>query len=224
MPNLHLPGVMDGKAELRKSLRATLRALSATAISSASELACARAATLVGPATAVCVYLAMPKGECDTTPLLDSLFAAGDKRVFVPRVEGDSRHEMRMLHVPAAADLKSYPRSKWGIPEPTDDQAATMEDGLASAAIDCVIVPGVAFDSRGLRMGQGKGFYDTWLTKLSEARAARGLPPARTIGLALSENFVERVPVDAHDVPLDYVCLPDRLVTREGLETASDGA
>jgi 5-formyltetrahydrofolate cyclo-ligase len=92
-----------------------------------------------------------------------------------------------------------------------------MEDGLTSAAsvIDCVIVPAVAFDRRCMRLGQGKGFYDTFLEKLADVRKAKGLPPAVTIGLGLSEQLVEAgVPVDAHDVALDYVCLPDETLER----------
>jgi len=208
-------GKMEDKATMRKAVRSSLRALSASAIGAASELACARALALVGSATAVSVYLAMPK-ECDTGPLLASLFAASGKRVFVPRVEGATRDDMRMLHVTDASELVSYPRSKWGIPEPTDEQANVMEDGLATAVIDLVIVPGVAFDSSCLRLGQGKGFYDTWLQKLAIARHAKGLPPARTIGLGLAEQLVGQVPTDEHDVPLDHVCLPDQTFSRAG--------
>lgn len=97
----------EAKAALRKSVRATCRALSAQAIESASELACQRALTLLGSATAVSVYLAMPKGEVDTRPLLASLFARGSTKVYVPRVEGGTRHDMRMLHVEDANQLAS---------------------------------------------------------------------------------------------------------------------
>ena len=89
-----------------------------------------------------------------------------------------------------------------------------MEDGLATAAIDLVIVPAVAFDGSCRRLGQGRGYYDTWLEKLAEARRSAGLPAATTVGLGLQEQLVESVPVDTHDVPLDYVCLPDVLLSR----------
>ena len=57
----------DAKAALRKSIRATLRALSPTAIAAASDRACARANTLISAETSgVCCYLAMPKAECLT--------------------------------------------------------------------------------------------------------------------------------------------------------------
>ena len=119
-----------------------------------------------------------------------------------------------MLHVPDAEALLSFPRSKWGIPEPTDEQAAAMEDGLLTAAIDTVIVPAVAFDSSCRRLGQGRGYYDTFLQKLAAAREAHGLPPVTTIGIGLQEQLVESVPVDAHDVPLDFVFLPEVLLSR----------
>jgi 5-formyltetrahydrofolate cyclo-ligase len=215
--------IMAEKAAMRKAVRSSLRALSASAIAAASERACARAAALTADATSVCCYLAMPKAECLTTPLLDELFASS-KRVYVPRVEGDAREQMRMLHVADAAALSQFPRSKWGIPEPTDEQCLTMEDGALSAAIDVVIVPGVAFDASCRRLGQGRGYYDTFLEKLSLARAARGLPPAKTVGLGLQEQLVDAVPVDAHDVPLDYVCLPDALFTRAAMPDAAADA
>lgn len=208
-----LVATMDEKAALRASTRKTLRALSALTISAASERACARAATLTASAAAVSVYLAMPRGECETGPLFQMLLAAG-KRVFVPRVEGPDRGDMRMLQVADAATLEAFPRSKWGIPEPTDAQAAAMTDGLQDASVDMVIVPAVAFDRSCRRLGQGRGFYDTWLERLASAREAKGLPPAITVGLGLQEQLVERVPCEAHDVPLDYVCLPDVLLVR----------
>lgn len=201
------------KAALRKSVRSCLRQIAAPDLVAKSERACARAAALTASASAVSCYLAMPKAECITAPLLDHLFAAGS-RVYVPRVEGDGREDMRMLYVADAEVLAAYPRSKWGIPEPTDEQAALMDDGLLSAAIDTVIVPAVAFDASCRRLGQGRGYYDTFLEKLQRVRGERGLPPATTIGLGLQEQLVDAVPVDLHDHPLDFVCLPDVLLTR----------
>jgi 5-formyltetrahydrofolate cyclo-ligase len=213
----------DAKAALRKSIRATLRALSPTAIAAASDRACARANTLISAETSgVCCYLAMPKAECLTAPLLTQLFAAS-KPVYVPRVTSmEDRHGMRMLRVADSATLDNFPRSKWGIPEPTDEQCESMEDGLETAAIELVIVPGVAFDASCRRLGQGRGYYDTFLEKLAAARKAKGLPPALTIGLGLQEQLVDAVPVDAHDVPLDYVCLPDVLFSSGGSSSSAE--
>ena len=86
----------DGKAALRKAVRTSLRALSSQAISAASERACACAATLTARAVAVSCYLAMPKGEATTEPLLQLLFDEG-KRVFVPRARTSLPHSSHHL-------------------------------------------------------------------------------------------------------------------------------
>jgi hypothetical protein len=92
--------------------------------------------------------------------MLCSLFAQG-KSVFVPRVEGPERDDMRMVRVQSTDQLDAFPRSKWGIPEPTAAEAATLDDGLVNGAIDTVIVPAVAFDPTCHRLGHGKGYYGT---------------------------------------------------------------
>jgi len=144
-------------------------------------------------------------------PLCDALFRDG-KAVYVPRVDGGGRHEMRMLRVDSMAQLSGFPKSRWGIPEPTVEQAARMEDGLESGAIDLVIVPAVAFDARCQRLGQGRGYYDTFLERLATTRRAKDLPQPVTVGLGLQEQLVPRVPTAEHDQPLDYVSLPGALL------------
>ncbi|KAL1523914.1 hypothetical protein AB1Y20_018833 [Prymnesium parvum] len=201
------------KGAMRSAMRRTLRALSEEEVHAASRRACDRVLQLdaVRRSAAVSVYLSMPSGECQTSALILQLFEAG-KSIFVPRVEGRERGDMRMLRVHSAAHLDSFPRSNWGIPEPSAAEADKLEDGLAQASIDTVIVPAVAFDSSCHRLGHGKGYYDTFLEKLCHARKARGLPPPVLIGLGLNEQLVERVPVGEHDFPLDAVCLPDTVL------------
>lgn len=154
------------KKALRTAMKATLKELPASHITTTSAAACGRAFMLdaVRKASGVSVYLPMPRGECDTTALRTALFASG-KAVYVPRVDGRGRDEMRMLRVSDAADLDAFPRSNWGIPEPTLEQAASMEDGLESGAIDLVIVPAVAFDARCQRLGHGRGYYGARSTR-----------------------------------------------------------
>lgn len=64
---------------------------------------------------------------------------------------------MVMLPVASAQEIDSFPRSKWGIPEPELDPE--KPDGTYSGKIDVVIVPGVAFDEGCNRLGHGKGYY-----------------------------------------------------------------
>lgn len=67
--------------------------------------------------------------------------------------------------------------------------------------LDLVVVPGVAFTAEGYRLGHGRGYYDQYLTKLRKAQTK----PVVTIGMAFTEQIVEDLPVDNHDVKLDYV-------------------
>lgn len=205
---------MEKKA-LRSSIRGVLKALPADAIGAASARACARVLSLqpIDRSSRVCVYLAMGQ-ECQTSRLLEAFFDQG-RAVYVPRVTGSSRDAMRMLRVDSMRHVECLPRNSWGIPEPTDEEAARMEDGLAPGAlIDAVVVPGVAFDRSCRRLGHGRGYYDTFLARLQAARAAESLEPAAMVGLGLQEQLVDAVPVADHDLPLDYVCTPDDLLAR----------
>ena len=82
----------------------------------------------------------------------------------------------------------------WGIREPRADRCARMEPHI----IDFVLVPGLAFDRRGRRLGYGGGFYDKLL--------ADSLSPcAWLVAGAFESQMVEKVPVDEHDMPMDVV-------------------
>ena len=79
----------------------------------------------------------------------------------------------------------------WDIPVPTVDAAEVFPDVL--------LVPMLAFDRRGFRLGYGGGFYDRTLEKL------RRLKKVVAIGVAYHAQMVDEVPVGPHDAPLDYV-------------------
>jgi 5-formyltetrahydrofolate cyclo-ligase len=82
----------------------------------------------------------------------------------------------------------------WGIREPRPDRCARMKPHI----IDFVLVPGLAFDRRGRRLGYGGGFYDKLL--------ADSLSPcAWLVAGAFESQMVEKVPVDEHDMPMDVV-------------------
>lgn len=153
----------DAKSSLRGAMRKSLRGLSQAELSSSSERARARLEELPAfqSSAAVSVYLSMPTGECQTRPLLENMLAQG-KTVFIPRVEGPNRGDMRMLRLHSIEQLDSFPRSNWGIPEPTEAEAQLLDDGLSDAVIDTVIVPAVAFDANCHRLGHGKGYYGNY--------------------------------------------------------------
>jgi len=90
--------------------------------------------------------------EVDTTPILHDLFAHGQS-VFVPLVL--SATEMTMVQTHSLAEIRSFPKNKWGIPEPCslDGWSTCFEVG----GLDLVIVPALAFDPSGRRIGYGRG-------------------------------------------------------------------
>lgn len=91
----------------------------------------------------------------------------------------------------------------FGMQEPPPSAARVAED-----EIDLVLVPGLAFDRYGTRLGRGGGYYDAWL-----ARLAPGTP---LVGVAHPRLVVARLPTEAHDVTLTHLLLPDGVQQVEG--------
>ena len=138
-------------------------------------------------------YLAVP-GEAGVDAVLRAVQAAGI-RVCVPAAHGKPR-EYDPAWLPAGEALHA---GTWGIREP-----ARPEWVGADTMIDVVLVPGVAFDARGGRLGHGKGFYDRMLARLG-ARAGR------RIGVAFGFQIVEAVPCGPRDISMDAVVIEDRV-------------
>ena len=120
--------------------------------------------------------------EIDPTALEEAAAAAGGTLVF-PRVEGVGL--MRFLHPQVYADWEEGP---YGIIQPRSHCPALTPD--------VAIVPLVAFDRMGHRLGQGGGYYD---------RALTAAPNAFRLGIAWSVQEVDAVPVESWDVPLHAV-------------------
>ena len=120
--------------------------------------------------------------EFDSTAVLASVLSSG-RRLVLPRVR---RSPWSLtLHVVTAPD-RDLVTSAWGIREPDPDRCPALEP----AEVDCVLVPGVAFDARGGRLGYGGGFYD---------RLLAGAGDASLIAAAFSLQLVPSVPMAAHD-------------------------
>lgn len=201
------PPAADGaavlKRELRKRVRGALRRLPASALAAqgAALGARLRASPAYASAHSVALYASMP-GELDTARLLAAAFRDG-KRVFLPRVVSKPAREMVMLEARSEADVAGFPRGAWGIAEPPlgEGRADAPED----AALDLVVVPGVAFDRAGARCGQGMGFYDTYFARY---QARRGTMP-HLVALALAPQLVAEVPMTETDWRVDEVMVAE---------------
>jgi 5-formyltetrahydrofolate cyclo-ligase len=143
------------------------------------------------------VLLTLPfRNEWDTAPLVHAALAAG-KTVAVPRVDRDAR----MLELRSIVDLaRDVGPGFRDIPEPLDHCPA-----LARAMIEFVVVPGVAYDREGRRLGYGGGYYDRLLPLLS--------PRAPRVAGAFDVQIVERVPVGPNDVTIDAVVTESRTLS-----------
>jgi 5-formyltetrahydrofolate cyclo-ligase len=133
--------------------------------------------------------------EVETAPILERLSSRG-ARVILPRVEGSD--------IEAVAFHPGDPvrRARYGALEPSGGAVVPRDE------IDVVIVPGLAFEHRGYRVGYGGGFYDRFLRRLR--------PDAVAIGVGFSAQIVEEVPHDSDDKPVDMV------VTEQGIVGPND--
>jgi len=136
--------------------------------------------------------------EIDTTDFLAKILAQG-KRLVLPRVvDMDSRERRHLLlHQVGDVERDTLP-GRWGIREP-DPALCPAIDPLE---VDFLLMPGVAFDRSGGRLGYGAGFYDRLLA------AAR--PDCLRVAAAFSVQVVENVPLEPHDQRIQ------RLITENG--------
>lgn len=176
--------VTFAKTALRAAVESTLRARPAVAVAADSArivAAVQRQAWLAAQPVTVSCYLPMPH-EVATTQLVRAALDAGST-VFAPRVTGRRAGDMAMLHVASAAELAALPLDKWGIPTPGE---AYVNDGGGEGCarvrwpclppgappLSLVVVPGVAFDVLGARLGHGKGYYGERGSLWQQPRAA----------------------------------------------------
>ena len=186
----------EAKQALRGRVLAARDALDDDARIGAAQAISARIAALPAFAAAHTVLLTLPfRSEWDTRPLARAIIAA-QRRLVVPRVDRTAR--MLVLH--AIADLERDVEPGYlGIPEPRP--ACTI---VAPTTVDLVIVPGVAFDAAGRRLGYGGGFYDRLVPLLR--------PGVALVAGAFDEQIVAAVPTASHDARVPLVVTPTRVL------------
>ena len=144
----------------------------------------------IGESRVVMAFWPLPD-EVDVRPLIDRLVAEG-RTVVLPKVTGDETMELRRYT--SQADLCE---GAFHIQEPVGEPFVDYEQ------IDVALVPGVAFDAAGHRLGRGRGYYDRFLAEHLAPRTSHLAP--RLIGICFPFQRVAVVPVDAHDVVLDQI-------------------
>lgn len=132
---------------------------------------------------------------------------ATDKRIVIPYCTKDERGHNK-LGLWRLEDFTELAPGMWGILEPPRQRRGELGKEIASEQIDCIMVPGVAFDRNGGRLGNGAGYYDR-LFKTVRADAA-------LIGVCFESQLIEQVVMDSHDVAMDYVITEKNIYAGKG--------
>ena len=190
LPNPMNESLTQQKTALRERLRAELLALTRAQREDAAVEICARLVEQPAwrNARAVLLFAPLPD-EPNVRPLLHAALDAG-KLTALPRfsIATDS-YEAAVIGNPE----KDLVEGKFGVLEP-----AAVCRVAELKRLDLVLVPGVAFDWQGHRLGRGKGFYDRLLVGVS----------GKTCGVAFDQQLVAAIPVEPHDVRLNCILTP----------------
>jgi 5-formyltetrahydrofolate cyclo-ligase len=183
-----------GKLATRQRLLAHRDRLGVDERHAKSLAICAAAHALLAARAPHTVALYAPKGSEVDTAMLDATLRAAGVHIVYPRVVDHQR--VLAFHTAAIGELVA---GRYGLREPADHAP-----NVALADIAAFVVPGIAFDRQGGRIGWGKGHYDATLA------SASGL----TIGLGFEVQLVERLPRERHDAVLDAIVTDVATYTR----------
>lgn len=172
------------KQELRQAIRAQKRAMTEEDILRRSEILAEKFARSDAYRAAKTIYGYLPYNqEVRTVPMLRRALEEG-KRVAVPKVYGD---DMKFIYLD---DLSQVAKGYAGIPEPVADGPVAQDETAL------VLMPGLAFDRAGHRIGYGGGFYDKFLARE---------PHHPTVALCYDFQVMDRLETEEFDIPVDLV-------------------
>jgi 5-formyltetrahydrofolate cyclo-ligase len=121
------------------------------------------------------------------------------KEIYVPRTELDTR-SMDAVRI---TSLDNLVKSSYGILEPSKEKL-----GINPNELDLIVVPGVAFDRDGGRIGYGAGFYDRYFKKIDDKNVGR----IKKLVLAYDFQVIDKVPMNKHDVTIDYIITENEFI------------
>ncbi len=183
------------KSNLRQEIRARLAKISPAVRAVESIGLCDRLEPQLRSAHTILFFAPLPD-ELDVWPLLEKFLMAG-KVCALPFFDAAAQtYSARQIHN-LTTDLVS---GKFGVREPAAHCAAIALDQL-----DLILAPGLAFDLRGSRLGRGRGFYDRLLAEASGVKC----------GVGYDFQLLEKIPTEAHDTQVTFICTPNRSVRRQ---------
>lgn len=185
--------VIEAKAELRKHMRARLGQVSLAVRMVESLDLCQRLEPQLQSAHTILFFAPLPD-ELDVWPLLEKLLKK--KTCALPAFDDGAQYYSARRVTNLETNIFT---GKFGVSEPLME----LEE-IPLNRFDLVLVPGLAFDARGNRLGRGKGFYDRILAEASGIKC----------GVAYDFQLQENIPTEAHDAKVNYIFTPSRGVRR----------
>jgi len=176
---------MQAKAEIRKQMRGIRKSAEVAGLS--DRILC-RLKPLIRDYSSFFIYVSAGK-EVGTQRLMEELLLQG-KLVTVPKVIGE-----RIMRPAIISSLDELCVPVFGYKEPA-------HSNFYFGSIDVCIVPGVAFSEDGWRLGNGKGYYDKFLSE----------NPTLKIALAYEFQVLPEIPHEPHDVKMDYIVTQMRVI------------
>lgn len=196
------------KDKLRKQAEAARAALSEAERAERSSSVCGKAIRFLEERLSFAgngsrtLFGYMPfRTELDVAPVLEWCWEQGTT-VVVPKVIRDRK--LMSLHV--IRGYEDLETGRWGIREPRMSAPAWER----TADIDAMLVPGLAFDASGGRLGYGGGYYDAFIRR---CRENAGKEPFK-LALAFDAQIVPEVPMDSHDFRVDAILTESRQLLR----------
>ena len=183
---------VSSKQALRDAAKQKRRAIPEDEITKKSARICAYLLEVIDGGDPVMAYVSKPP-EVDTHPFIRDLLREG-RGVVVPIIE----KETRTLRLSYLQDTTLLVKSTFHVPEPIGNEIPAQ-----ASDIQTVIIPLLAFDRRGNRLGYGAGYYDRFLAQN---------PTVKKIGVAFSCQETDSVPGDENDVRIDIVVTEDEII------------
>ena len=187
--------ISKAKTDLRRKIRAALEKISPAVRAAESFDLCARLKPQL-PGARIILFFAPLANEIDLWPLLEEQLAAG-KAVALPWFDSATQtyHARRVVNL--AGEIVA---GKFGVREPASSCAE-----IPLEQFDLVLVPGMAFDLAGNRLGRGRGFYDRLLAKAAGVKC----------GVCHDFQLLEEIPAEPTDAKVDFIFTPSRCVRRK---------
>ncbi len=187
---------LGSKAELRKNIRAALERISPAVRAVESIELCDRLEAQLRSAHTI-LFFASLADELVVWPLLEKFLAAG-KICALPFFDSATQTYSARRVRNMASDISI---GKFGIREP----AANCPE-IPPEKFDLILVPGVAFDWNGNRLGRGQGFYDRLLKKIHGLKC----------GVGYDFQLIRKIPTEPHDAKVNFIVTPTHCVKTAG--------